>query len=263
MWPTPPSWIELQDDGEPSLQVFVHGYETAEGEEELARWGEQVRRLAPRGRVILFRWGEVRAGDKVAVRLLRDAIGSVPVASSASTADQHPSGGARVADWLAARGGALVRETMRFWSRAALADRLAPTLLQGVRETLGHRTAVELWGHSLGARLILASLAQGDWSKLPLERVVLMAAAADAAAENWRRAAEQVRGQLVHCYSPRDWVLRLAPLWSRPAGLGPIPQDAVASHPRKLLSHRCDYSHGEYWERLRELGERIRVRGGE
>lgn len=219
-------------------QVFVHGYEGVRSENDIQRMTGWIRRAKPVGRCLLLCWG-----DWLDLPDEGDAFRRLAAKAESLTRETWEG---RQTSWFDGVEAA-ASETLRFWTHAAEAEQTGHQLAKNPT-TLGQTKRLWLWGHSLGARLLLAALSHPDWA-LPVERAVMLGAAADTDESLWRRASRHTH-RLINVHSSNDLVLRVAPLWSPVAGLRPI----MAANVENL---NCGYQHHEYWPRLDELIEQL------
>ncbi|MCA9173628.1 MAG: DUF726 domain-containing protein [Planctomycetales bacterium] len=240
--------LPLHDDGAELTQVFVHGYEAARTPAELRRLAGLIGRARPSGDCYLLCWGAWLDGpdDRVAWQRLLE---------SANAAVRQIHAGDHQA-WLRGLGTA-ASETLRFWSHAAEAERVGRELPR-LLDNLPQRASLRLWGHSLGARLLLSALQSPGWAAAgatndipspPVQQAVLMGAAVEADVAAWT-AAKQRAERLINVHSSHDLVLRIAPLWTPLAGLRAV--DAAG-----VENLECQLDHNEYWRQFAEIQQRV------
>ena len=217
-------------------QVFVHGYEGVRSEQDIQRLTLWIRRAKPAGRCLLLCWGDWLDLPSDEGDVLRR------LANTAETITRDAWEGTGRKSWIDGFEAA-ASETLRFWSHAAEAEQYGSRFAREL-ESHGLSAPLRIWGHSLGARLLLAALSHPRWN-LPVELAVMMGAAADIDDQLWGNASQHV-SRMVNVYSSKDLVLRIAPLWNPVAGLRPVRSSQVENID-------CGYQHYEYWSRFDEL----------
>jgi hypothetical protein len=231
------------DDGVDSAPaaVIVEGYLTAKNELDAERWRRPLRDGGHRGslwhvswksgRVRLLQW---RAGGLVAGGAgIGYAIGSL-VKERPTLLDvllfREPEAIPEVMIGVAAvlaLASPVAEVARHFKSKKHLAHELG---LEELSQLVGQVPAksIDLIGHSLGARAVLAALQKWPECGPPIRHAVLLGGAlAREPKSAWKEAASRVGGKLVNVYSKHDSVLGIAYRWQefsprKPAGLAPI-----------------------------------------
>ncbi|HPE59881.1 MAG: DUF726 domain-containing protein [Thiothrix sp.] len=228
--------LECSDAGPETLNIFIHGFFAAPDEQGQQRLIQTLRTDAAfadsSNWLILWNSGSLRDA-------LKTATSSTVVQSSLASRS-----------WPL-MGAALLYTGWRYFkSHEYQADRLGAALWQGVADKIvqeQHRfTRINLIGHSLGARVLVRSLAQQQIRPhyLPIQDVILLAAALDRA-QDWPAVLAGIGGQLINCHSRQDMVLAFKPDLERCAGRHPI-----AFEHERLINHPLALSHLDYWKQL-------------
>ena len=225
--------IAFHDDGADLLQIFIHGYEGVRGAPDLRRLTAQIGAARPAGCCYLLCWGGWLARGEQGTAL--DRLANV----AANVADEAVAG--RSEAWLEGISVA-AGEALRFWSHAGQAEQTGQQLWR-LLEGIQCRAKLNLWGHSLGGRVLLSALSGRQWSH-PVQQAVLMGAAVESDPAAWQQATRHTQ-RLINIYSTSDLVLRVAPLWTPLAGLRPVLCDQVDNY-------EVPFHHHQYWPRLSE-----------
>lgn len=227
---------------EMEVNVFVHGYRAVGSEEGFERLSAHVLAARPRGRVYLLYWksgtwklqGWIQAG-RVAYRAFRS--GKKMLGLLSLLGDGVILGAAEMAAFklYERRAEELGRSLKQYISRIPKAKR--------------DKLAINLIGHSLGARVIHYALATNDWSDYNLNDCVFLGGAADAEDEDWQDCLVQINGRIYNVYSKADRILKWTPDRRRRVGRHPIQSDS----PRIVNREYAKLGHLDYWPRLKEI----------
>lgn len=242
---------EIYSGPEEEINLFIHGYSSIRNEDQFRERRSQILAACSRGQVYLLDWDAGDASAAFGLGLVYDlfALG-------------YAIGGGGAA--------ALGRAAMKQAAKAAVKSAGRHVLVQAINfrryrpqaEKVGHHlkslvlrlpnattTRINLYGHSLGARVIYAAL-HSDWSNLDLNNVVLMGAATPADAPDWDECIERIGGTLYNAYSEADVVLAIKPDLERNAGSQPIEVQSPPTR-RRLRNRQCKgFGHGDYWKNL-------------
>ena len=115
------------------------------------------------------------------------------------------------------------------------------------------KLAINLIGHSFGARVIHYALGHNDWSGYNIKDCLFLGGAADVDSDNWQHCLTQIKGTLFNAYSKKDLALKLTPDFRKRVGRHPI---AIKS-PRIVNRHYPSFKHSDYWPRLGYILKRL------
>lgn len=157
------------------------------------------------------------------------------------------------AHWAAGAAVMLADRATHFWRIRSRAEAMGSVFLDQLSNYLSrHHPRVEtinLIGHSLGARLIMASLkvfSESEAKPLAINDVLLMAAAVEIKPSEASRIRAHLHGRLINAYSKADWILLLN---ADENCLGRRPAANFENFEFKNLGHT------QYWNALSEIIE--------
>jgi pimeloyl-ACP methyl ester carboxylesterase len=133
-------------------------------------------------------------------------------------------------------------------------EKLAETLGLHLPELLAEIPQVDtlplnLFGHSLGGRVIQSTLKEHDWDTHLLNDCLVMASAGDRDLYAWEEHTKKVRGKFYNAYSASDLTLKISPDLRSRVGRHPIPveSDQIVNVPFP------GFKHTDYWPKLPEV----------
>lgn len=216
------------------IRVLVHGYLSARDERNRSRLLELIPQPAADEEIFLACWDAGRV-QEVLTRSLQGAAAGFVGFNKATLARSAV---------LAVKG-----SVQHFRDTQDRALRAGADLFSGLAQALSHYPRVEqvsLYGHSLGARVVVEAMKRQD-SRLPVQDVVLMGAACVLSAAELEQILPHLRGRLLNCYSRRDKVLLARQGTGKWAGRHPL---SAPAYPDKLDNLQLEIGHSDYWQLL-------------
>lgn len=211
--------------------IFIHGYSAGHDDEDRQNLLRIIPASTPQHVNVFAFWNSSHFShfNKRSRRLVATSAGLNLLSSVAVAAGDRAAHFTKIRDRAENMGKILFAQLERYL------DRDYPNV----------RT-VNLIGHSLGGRLIISSLKSPDLAKsrLKINDVLLMAAAAEVQQNEAKYIRRLVQGRLMNAYSTDDWTLLL-----------PVDEDCLG---RREVNHfeniRIDgFGHGDYWKNLHEV----------
>jgi hypothetical protein len=230
--------IQLSDDGEPEINIVVHGYHPARKRPLLDILKSQVNHAELRGQVYLYHWesgGRPIPGGRYVVT----AGALVPIPHV-----QFP--------LLVIRLGLVLTYNLaRFLKNMRRADQMGRRLARNLHKLKdSHRFPITLIGHSLGGRVVTSALCHVDSARFNVRRAVLLAAAMEEPPNgyDWKDVTRPLNRELVNVWSDKDKILwYLKPRMPLTLCIG---SDPISDAPSKVRNKRCSFGHTEYMEQL-------------
>lgn len=226
------------------VNVFIHGYRALNSAKQIEAAKERIAACGVTGDSYLLNWSAGRWRESATFAGVRAAY---RVAQFRKV----------ISPWmiLVDAGVVSIAEVAQFKlmeRRAEGVGRHLPAMIAKVAKG----RAVNLIGHSLGARVIHFALS-GGVSEVAIDDCVLLGGAADLLAADWPDCVAKIRGQLFNAYSPRDRILKITPDLRRRVGGRPM-EPVVIDGVQKVVNYHCNRAgHVEYWTRIAEWLPRV------
>lgn len=235
-----PKLILLNDDGEPEINIFIHGFGLTKS--GCFNYAAKVNTLELRGRTYLLFWGSgswsIPKPVVTTFKILND-VRRVKVVPTEILSDIG-------VDALFTAG--------RFLFYQNKAEQLGLYLKKHLAHIPNADTLpINLIGFSLGARVIHWALWGNSWSDYNINNVVLLGGATDSQSEDWLECLDEINGSIYNVYSTDDKILRAQRLqFEYPIGNYPIPH----RHP-KIKNYNCGLGHFDYSNNLEWIFDEI------
>lgn len=114
---------------------------------------------------------------------------------------------------------------------------------------------VSLYGHSLGARILIEALLNAQLpADIRISNLVLMGGARELREAELQQILPLIRERIYNFYSRSDRVLQARPSLEKWIGRHPLPEHLA---PDKLINTQLDIGHSDYWELLEGIFARV------
>ena len=221
------------------LKVFVHGYLSATSERDRARMLAQIPAEGPDTDVVFACWN---SGSLKEVLLYSG--------KSAMSSYVLP-GKLKIAGALAYAIHGGIKHFSGIKERTREVGNLFFPELQDFTSQYPQLHSISLYGHSLGARVLLEALLAPTVSSLPRTRnLILMGGARNLESSELELILPAVDGRIFNFYSRNDRIVLGKPDSEKYIGRRPLP---TCSMPDKIHNHMLEVGHSGYWEQLRYI----------
>lgn len=221
------------------LKLVVHGYLSATNEGDRSRLLELLPMPAAHEEVFLACW-DAGQPNELLTRSLQGALSGFVGFNKLTLARSA---------FLAAKGG-----VGHFLDKKKQSAQVGQALLSELQQALHAYPQIEhisLYGHSLGARVVIEALLNSEPSpKLPIQNLVLMGAARAIATAELDCLLTKLQGQLFNFYSRKDQVLITKPSLGKWAGRHPLTESTASG---RLHNIQLDIGHSDYWQLLPDI----------
>lgn len=219
------------------LLVFAHGYLAAPDQSACQRLLEQLPAPAPDSETLLANWDSGSLQQMLGQTLKGAALGFAGFGKLAL---------ARSA-FHAVKGG-----YEHFSTAKARTRQLGAVFLSELAVFASHYPnlqRINLYGHSLGARLLIEALLTAEHSaqQLPLQDLILLGCARELNPTELELLLPQLQGRILNFYSRSDRILQARPSRGKWLGRHPLPEESA---PERLINIRLDIGHSDYWKLL-------------
>ncbi len=230
------------------LNLFVHGYLSASDERDRSRLLRCVPAL-PDDEDAVFAFWDSGSMREVWVKVLQGAAGSFGLSKL----------GLARGVAVAAFGGYRHYSGKKSQTRN-LALALLPELQTYARQYYPNLQSISLYGHSLGARLLIEALLAGTpANSLPIRDLVFMGGARALSLGELEQILPQIRERVCNFYSRADRVLMVRPSTGKYIGRHPL-REPVFPALVQILNRDLDIGHTDYWHVLYSIMQQVRGR---
>lgn len=227
------------------LNLFVHGYLSASDERDRSRLLRCVPQL-PDDEDAVFAFWDSGSMREIWMTALKGAAGSFGLSKL----------GLARGVAVAAFGGYRHYSGKKSQTRN-LALALLPELHAYIRQHYPNLQSVSLYGHSLGARLLIEALLAGTTNTLPIRELVFMGGARALTRNELEQILPQISERICNFYSRTDRVLMVRPSTGKYIGRHPLAEPIFP--PRvQIINRDLDIGHTDYWHVLYSILQQVR-----
>ena len=228
------------------LILFVHGYLSASDERDRSRLLRCVPALPSDEDAVFAFWDSGSMRD-IWINVLQGAAGSFGLGKLGLARGMA----------MAALGGYRHYSSKKSHSRT-LALTLLPALSKFTRQHYPDLQSISLYGHSLGARLLIeALLADTPADSLPIRELVFMGGARALGSGDLQQILPHINWRSCIFYSRSDRVLMVRPSTGKYIGRHPLPLPDGAQTD-KVFNQDLGIGHTDYWHLLYSILQQVR-----
>lgn len=224
------------------LKVFVHGYLSGRSADERTKMMAALPTLGDKDEAIFAFWdaGQV---SSLLLTALKEGLQAKPNNKLAYVG-------------MAVKG--LLSGIQHFNEHKNKTTLLASEFINGLNyfiKNYPQAQSISLYGHSLGARLLIEALLNNSAASLiPIENLVFMGGARELKMHEVASLIALIEGDIYNFYSRSDKVLLAKPSREKSIGRYPI---QTSQNTNRVHNNRLELGHTDYWKKLELVLERV------
>jgi hypothetical protein len=241
-----PSFFDCsQNNNSDTLDIFVHGYSAMKDKDEVKAMMTKIASIKD-GNHWLFVWPSGFLADVFLNDLqttFKTIVGSLKSNTTFAT----------ILPLLGIKGLELVGHFKQNEKRAETfgANDFFVLLKQELDKSNRKFKKINIIGHSLGARLLFHAMKNAHLHpEIKINHMVCLGGAVCKTEKDWATIVDRLEGKLQNYYSLNDTALAIKPDLEKCIGRHPI---ELSKPNAKLLNHKVEYTHLEYWLHIDEI----------